>query len=163
LSEVEEEGDDFFGDGSSADEAPPDNRSGARQIALQALYSQISNTVNARDQVQMLSLQYKSSAAVKDFAKIIVDHVDKHIYDLDALIKETSTQWSPERIARIDRIILRIGIVELLYLKDVPARVAIDEAVHLARAYSTAKSYAFVNGILDAIAKGKKLDLKPRD
>ena len=163
MSEVEEEGDDFFGDGSSADEAPPDNRSGARQIALQALYSQISNTVNARDQVQMLSLQYKSSAAVKDFAKIIVDHVDKHIYDLDALIKETSTQWSPERIARIDRIILRIGIVELLYLKDVPARVAIDEAVHLARAYSTAKSYAFVNGILDAIAKGKKLDLKPRD
>ena len=158
-----EEGDDFFGDGSSADEAPPNNRSGARQIALQALYSQISNTVNARDQVQMLSLQYKSSAAVKDFAKIIVDHVDNHIYDLDTLIKETSTQWSPERIARIDRIILRIGIVELLYLKDVPARVAIDEAVHLARAYSTAKSYAFVNGILDAIAKGKKLDLKPRD
>ena len=158
-----EEGDDFFGDGSSADEAPPNNRSGARQIALQALYSQISNTVNARDQVQMLSLQYKSSAAVKKFAEIIVDHVDNHIYDLDTLIKETSTQWSPERIARIDRIILRIGIVELLYLKDVPARVAIDEAVHLARAYSTAKSYAFVNGILDAIAKGKKLDLKPRD
>ncbi|MEE3232544.1 MAG: transcription antitermination factor NusB [Candidatus Latescibacterota bacterium] len=158
-----EEGDDFFGDGSSADDAPPDNRSGARQIALQALYSQISNSNNTRDQVQILSLQYDSSETVENFANMIVDHVDNHINDLDALIEETSIQWSPERIARIDRIILRIGIVELLYLENVPARVAIYEAVELARAYSTDKSYAFINGILDTIAKRKKIDLTSRD
>jgi N utilization substance protein B len=160
---MEEEIDDFFEDGQSADEAPPDNRSGARQIALKALYSQISNEDCAKDQVQMLTSQYQSSQAVEDFANVIVDHVDGHITTLDGLIKETSTQWSPERIAHIDRIILRMGIAEILYLEDVPAPVAIDEAIELARTYSTAKSYAFVNGILDTIAKRNKSDLTSRD
>ena len=152
---MEEETDDFFGDGSSADEGPPDNRSGARQIALKALYAQISNEDSAKDQVKILTLQYGSSQAVEEFANVLVDHVDEHIDILDELIRETSTQWSPERIARIDRIILRIGIAEILYAEDVPAPVAIDEAVELARTYSTAKSYGFVNGILDTIAKRK--------
>ena len=160
---MEEENDDFFGDGSSADEPPPNTRCGARQIALRALYSQMSNTDSSLKAVQVLCSEYKSSNSVENFAKLIVNNVDRHINELDALIKEKSTQWSPERIARIDRIILRISIVELLYIDDVPARVAIDEAVTLAREYSTAKSYAFVNGILDAIAKSKKIDLKPRD
>ncbi len=152
---MEEETDDFFGDGSSADEGPPDNRSGARQIALKALYAQISNEDSAKDQVKILTLQYDSSQAVEEFANVLVDHVDEHIDILDELIRETSTQWSPERIARIDRIILRIGIAEILYAEDVPAPVAIDEAVELARTYSTTKSYGFVNGILDTIAKRK--------
>ncbi len=152
---MEEETDDFFGDGSSADEGPPDNRSGARQIALKALYAQISNEDSAKDQVKILTLQCDSSQAVEEFANMLVDHVDEHIDILDELIRETSTQWSPERIARIDRIILRIGIAEILYSEDVPAPVAIDEAVELARTYSTAKSYRFVNGILDTIAKRK--------
>ena len=152
---MEEETDDFFGDGSSADEGPPDNRSGARQIALKALYAQISNEDSAKDQVKILTLQYDSSQAVEEFANVLVDHVDEYIDILDELIRETSTQWSPERIARIDRIILRIGIAEILYSEDVPAPVAIDEAAELARTYSTTKSYGFVNGILDTIAKRK--------
>ena len=160
---MKEENDDFFGDGSSADEPPPNKRCGARQIALRALYSQMSSSDSSLKAVQVLCSEYKSSSSVENFAKLIVNNVDRHINEVDALIKKKSTQWSPERIARIDRIILRISIVELLYIDDVPARVAIDEAVTLAREYSTAKSYAFVNGILDAIAKSKKIDLKPRD
>ena len=59
----------------------------------------------------------------------------------------------------MDRLILRMGLAEMLHLEDVPARVAIDEAVDLARAFSTDKSYAFVNGILDAVAKRRALSV----
>ena len=57
----------------------------------------------------------------------------------------------------VQRLDLRMGLAEMLHLEDVPARVAIDEAVDLARAFSTDKSYAFVNGILDAVAKRRTL------
>ena len=83
--------------------------------------------------------------------------VQTHGEELDLLIAETSTRWSPERIARMDRLILRLALAEMLHIDDVPARVAIHEAVNLARAFSTEKSYAFVNGILDAVAKRKGL------
>ena len=66
--------------------------------------------------------------------------------------------WSPA-LARTDRLILRMGLAEMLHLEDVPTRVAIDEAVDLARAFSTDKSYAFVNGILDAVAKRRALSV----
>ena len=153
------EEDDFFGDGSSADEAPPNNRSGARQVALQALYWEASQSGKAEDALGELCSRFKLSSGVRAFAGTLVDCVHAHGDDIDHLIAETSTRWSPERIARIDRLILRMGLAEMLHLGDVPARVAIDEAVNLARAFSTDKSYAFVNGILDAVAKRRALSV----
>jgi N utilization substance protein B len=151
------EEDDFFGDGSSADEAPPDNRSGARQVALQALYWETSQAGRAEEAVEELSTRFDLSQGVRTFAHALVDGVHTHGEEVDALIAATSTRWSPERIARVDRLILRLGLVEMLHIEDVPTRVAIDEAIDLARAFSTAKSYAFVNGILDAVAKRREL------
>ena len=116
-------------------------RCGARQIALRALYSQMSSSDSSLKAVQVLCSEYKSSSSVENFAKLIVNNVDRHINEVDALIKKKSMQWSPERIARIDRIILRISIVELLYIDDVPARVAIDEAVTLAREHKYCKIF----------------------
>ena len=152
-----EEEDDFFGDGSSADEAPPDSRSGARQVALQALYWEMSQAGGAEEAVDQLCERFALSQGVRAFADQLVQQVHQHVDAVDALIAETSTRWSPERIARVDRLILRLGLVEMLHVDDVPARVAIHEAVDLARAFSTAKSYAFVNGILDAVAKRQGL------
>ena len=149
--------DDFFGDGSSADEAPPDNRTGSRQIALQALYWQASDSGAAGAAVDELCTRFAHSKKVAAFATELVHQVQTHGEELDLLIAETSTRWSPERIARIDRLILRLALAEMLHIDDVPARVAIHEAVNLARAFSTEKSYAFVNGILDAVAKRKGL------
>lgn len=153
------EEDDFFGDGSSADEAPPDNRSGARQVALQALYWEASHSGRAEDAVGELCSRFNLSSGVRTFAGTLVDCVHAHGEEIDHLIAETSTRWSPERIARMDRLILRMGLAEMLHVGDVPARVAIDEAVDLARAFSTDKSYAFVNGILDAVAKRRALSV----
>ena len=149
--------DNFFGDGSSADESPPDSRSGARQVALQALYWEASQSGRAEDAVRELCSRFELSSGVRAFASTLVDCVHAHGDEIDYIIAETSTRWSPERIARIDRLILRMGLAEMLHLEDVPARVAIDEAVDLARAFSTDKSYAFVNGILDAVAKRRTL------
>ena len=149
--------DDFFGDGSSADEAPPDNRTGARQIALQALYWQASDSGAADAAVDELCARFSHSKKVAAFAVELVRQVQTHSEELDLLIAETSTRWSPERIARMDRLILRLALADMLHIDDVPARVAIHEAVNLARAFSTEKSYAFVNGILDAVAKRKGL------
>jgi len=153
------EEDDFFGDGSSADEAPPDSRSGARQVALQALYWEASQSGKAEDAVSELCSRFELSPSVRAFAGTLVSCVHAHGDEIDHLIAETSTRWSPERIARTDRLILRMGLAEMLHLEDVPTRVAIDEAVDLARAFSTDKSYAFVNGILDAVAKRRALSV----
>ncbi|MEC9380651.1 MAG: transcription antitermination protein NusB, partial [Candidatus Latescibacterota bacterium] len=65
----------------------------------------------------------------------------------------------PDRIARLDGLILRLGLAELLYIGDVPARVTIHEAVELAKTYGGGQSYRFVNGLLDAIARQRDLDV----
>ena len=65
--------------------------------------------------------------------------------------------WSWERIARIDRLILRLALAEMLYIEEIPVRVSINEAIELAKSYSTDKSYAFVNGVLDGVVRQKGL------
>ena len=72
---------------------------------------------------------------------------------LDALIEEAAEHWRLERIARMDRIILQMALAELLFFPDIPPKVTINEAIELARRFSTEKSAQFVNGILDRIAR----------
>ena len=74
-----------------------------------------------------------------------------HREDIDAAIGAASTRWRIDRMPAIDRSVLRLGVYELIYT-DMPVGVAISEAVELAKRYSTAKSGAFVNGVLSAIA-----------
>ncbi|MDX6298585.1 MAG: transcription antitermination protein NusB [Nocardioidaceae bacterium] len=72
---------------------------------------------------------------------------------IDALISTYSTDWSLERMPAVDRTVLRLGVFELLYVDEVPAAVAIDEAVSLVKNLSTDESPAFVNGVLARIAE----------
>jgi N utilization substance protein B len=72
--------------------------------------------------------------------------------ELDAQIATTSTHWRLERMARVDRNILRIGAWELSHKPDVPRAVVLDEAIELAKAFGTDESGAFVNGVLNAVA-----------
>jgi N utilization substance protein B len=72
--------------------------------------------------------------------------------ELDAQLAVTSTHWRLERMARVDRNILRIGAWELAHKRDVPRAVVLDEAVELAKAFGTDESSAFVNGVLNALA-----------
>lgn len=72
---------------------------------------------------------------------------------IDRLIKETLLHWDFSRIALMDKNILRMAVCEFLFFPDIPTKVTIDEAIELAKKFSTADSGSFVNGVLDAIAK----------
>lgn len=136
------------------DEPPlPNNRRGARQVALQALYWDAVLPGNAEFALQELGRRSALSPGILDFATRLVRSVGEHQAQLDELIAEAATRWPQERLARLDHLILRLALAEILYFDDVPVRVSLDEAVELAKIYSTGSSYAFINGILDAIVR----------
>ena len=141
------------------DEAPPDNRRGARQLALQALYWDACSPGDIDASMGQLAGSLDLSVPVLAFASEIIHGVGAHAPELEELISSTATQWRKERIARIDWIILQLALTEILYFTDIPVRVSIDEAIELAKTYSTEQSYAFINGILDAIVRQKGLPL----
>ena len=87
----------------------------------------------------------------KEFSTRIVNSVIANRKDLDETISERVNNWEMDRIALIDRILLRIGIAELFYFPDIPPKVSINEVIEIAKDYSTSNSGKFINGILDAI------------
>ncbi|MBF0328906.1 MAG: transcription antitermination factor NusB [Nitrospirae bacterium] len=90
---------------------------------------------------------------IKSFAEDIIKGTIKHLGDLDKLIQEVAEHWKLSRIASVDRNILRAAVYELLHRKDIPSAVTINEALEIAKKYSTAESASFINGILDKISK----------
>jgi N utilization substance protein B len=86
-----------------------------------------------------------------EFTEDLVAGVKEHQGKLDAMISRVAENWRLDRMAAIDRNILRLGAYEMLYRSDVPPKVAINEALELAKRYSTAQSSRFVNGILDRV------------
>lgn len=89
-----------------------------------------------------------SQSDVKDYAITIAEFFQKHHEEVDDIIKKYSKNWDFQRLIKMDKDILRIAIVELLYIKDAPMKVVVDEALELAKKYSTDDSSAFINGIL---------------
>lgn len=90
------------------------------------------------------------------YAKHIVDGVTEHLADIDTYLEAYSQGWSLERMPALDRTIMRVAIWEILYNDEIPDGVAIDEAVELAKEYSTDDSPSFVNGLLHKVSTTKK-------
>lgn len=88
---------------------------------------------------------------IKSFAEQLLIHAVNHADKLDEMIKRKALNWDFERIAIIDKLILRMAICEFLYFADIPPKVSIDEAIEISKKYSTEKSGQFINGILDAV------------
>jgi N utilization substance protein B len=147
----------------------------AREFALQILYQlevlgQAGGTPPSDEQAMALFWQNFQTAAEGDppaaadvgearpFAEKLVRGVRAHQADLDAQIQSASRNWRLERMARVDRNLLRLALYELKHADDVPAKVAINEAIEIAKRYGTSESSAFVNGILDRCREelGKK-------
>jgi N utilization substance protein B len=89
---------------------------------------------------------------VRALADALVLGVWQHRGELDALVEACSQNWRLDRMAKVDRNILRLGVYELLHRPDVPPKVAINEAIEIARRYGAEESSAFINGILDKVA-----------
>lgn len=85
-----------------------------------------------------------------NFAEKLFLRTQRNLKELDAIIEDQISNWDMERLALIDRQILRIALCELLYFEDIPTKVSINEAIEIAKHYSTSKSGKFINGILDA-------------
>jgi len=92
----------------------------------------------------------------KNFAKELIREVLANVDELDKKIIQRVTNWEMNRIALIDKILLRIGICELLHFSDIPPKVSINESIEIAKEYSTAGSAKFINGILDAVLAEEK-------
>lgn len=90
----------------------------------------------------------RADPPVSEYAVELVEGVDAHRAEIDKLIGAAARGWTVDRMPVVDRNVLRIGAYELLWRDDVPDKVAIDEAVELAKALSTEESPAFVNGVL---------------
>ena len=92
----------------------------------------------------------------REFARALIRRVLANVEELDNKIRERVENWDLNRIALIDKILLRIGICELLHFPDIPPKVSINESIEIAKDYSTAGSGKFINGILDAILADQK-------
>ncbi len=100
-----------------------------------------------------------SDEEMRAFALSLFDSTLLHAGDIDRLITGAAQNWQVKRMAAIDRAVIRMAVSEMLYFKDVPPKVVINEALELAKRYSTAASGSFVNGILDRIHKDKSLSV----
>ena len=126
-------------------------RTRARELALQFLFTLDIRGDEARDELELFLTDSGASREVRGFVTALVDGVRKHRPVIDARIRELAENWSLERIARVDRNVLRLAAFEILHCPDVPVRVALNEAIDLGKRYSTAQSGAFINGILDRL------------
>jgi N utilization substance protein B len=128
-------------------------RTRAREMALQMLYQQDLNPDVPVDTVRALIDDRLRDEGLARFAWGLFAGVMESRPALDAKIEAAATNWALNRMAPTDRNVLRLGAFELLYT-DTPPKVAIDEALELAKRYGTAQSSQFVNGILDKLIPG---------
>ncbi len=89
----------------------------------------------------------------KEFASMLVKGVSEKISKIKEIIQENAPEWPVEKIARIDRAILEIGVYELLHVKDVPPIVSINEAIEIAKSFGERNSGKFINGVLSSVMK----------
>jgi len=122
-----------------------------REKVIQALYAHEIAGDPADHVIQHILPDLKKNNDAYEFGKSLVIETINHAEKIDAIIKAKVENWDFNRIAVVDRLILRMAICELLYFKEVPPKVSINEAIELAKLFSTEKSGQFVNGVLDAV------------
>ena len=126
------------------------SRREARRIAVDVLYQA---DVTGHAPAAVVAEWHEVGRDIPTFSHELVEGVEAHLPSIDLLLERDAQGWSVDRMTSLDRTILRIAVEELLYRDDVPASVAISEAVEAAAELSTDESKRFVNGILGRIAR----------
>lgn len=132
------------------------SRSKARGWALQGLYAWESRGGEAQEAMPVLQGLFSNlrvSPHNRPYAEVLVRLVAVNLEKIDALLKDSIANWRLERLAAIDRNVLRLGVAEMMFVDDVNPRITIREMVQLAEKYGTAESPRFVNGVLDAVMR----------
>jgi len=133
----------------------------AREYVLQFLYgidfTKLAGNICPEELKENLNSFWKEAGEedrdIKKYAGDIIKGTLAHLESIDAAIQSVAENWRLERMASVDRNILRYAAYELMYQKDIPPAVAINEAIEIAKTYSTIESASFINGILDKILK----------
>ena len=144
--------------------ARKDPRHRARESALQILYQwDLAHRDIVKTADSFFELQWPDTDPpaedLRAFATALARDTAGRLDEIDPLIAETAERWRPERMAILDRLILRMAVCEMLRDASAPPAVVINEALELARTFTTEESVKFINGMLDAIRK--KLPVKP--
>ncbi len=137
-------------------------RSRGREVALQVLYQVEQNANVPLPEVRrFIQRRLLGDRKLCDFTEGLIAGVKGHQAQIDGLISEAAENWRLDRMAAIDRNILRLSAYEMMFCPEIPARVAINEALELAKRYSTAQSSRFVNGILDRLLQSQMTAARP--
>lgn len=132
-------------------------RTVSREIALKILYASDITKVSLEEcRLDYWENSENVSEEIKDFSDQLIQGVASNISDIDRVISQHADNWELDRMATIDRNILRIASFELIYSEEVPPKVAINEAIEMAKKYGDKDSGKFVNGVLDKISKMEK-------
>jgi N utilization substance protein B len=129
-----------------------------RERALQALYQLEMGSLEPLSALEMAWASApeegteKARADARAFALELVQGVGGHQPEIDKLIEEHSHNWRLDRMAKVDRSVLRVAVYELRFRDDIPKKVTLNEAVELGKRFGTEESSAFINGVLDRIA-----------
>ena len=125
-----------------------------REYALQLLFQTdfTQGTLNSKDIKEFWS-EKKEAKDVKDFTEDLVRGTLGRLNEIDTIIETVTENWLLKRMSAVDRNILRFAAYEILYRKDIPSAVTINEAIEIAKKYSSTEAAPFLNGVLDRLAK----------
>ena len=128
------------------------NRRKSRVLAMQALFYMDMNANGSKEmQLECFCSNFSLSKKARPFFLKLVNGVLQTKSELDSIIENFSDHWKIGRMACVDRNIIRIAVYELMYCRDIPSKVSINEAVDIGKRFGTEESGAFINGILDSI------------
>lgn len=141
------------------------NRHLSRTIALQSLYEwdfRSKSRADLLDIARKTMTEFTPGATEDTFANDILDGVRDHLKEIDAKISTYAPEWPIDQITLVDRNVLRIGIYELYYAKEIPPKVAMNEAIQLAKSFGGESSGKFVNGVLGSIYRDMQKEQHPK-
>jgi transcription antitermination factor NusB len=137
----------------SRDEMQVDRRTRARELAIQGLYQLDVQGPDLLEHLDKFFAEEDCDEFVRELALGWTRGTWENLALCDQMINECTIKWQFKRLAPVDKSILRLAVYQLKFCPDIPPKVVINEAIELAKKYSTDKSSAFVNGVLDAVLK----------
>ncbi|NMB70356.1 transcription antitermination factor NusB [candidate division WWE3 bacterium] len=133
--------------------AKTDPRHNSRKLALSSIFCWLFNDTET-EACALLSKEHLDSEEIDQFlTDYIVGSVKEHLDDIDSIIEKAAPEWPIEKISKVDLVILRIAIAEIVFGNKTPVKVGIDEAVELAKEFGNDTSHKFVNGVLGTVVE----------
>lgn len=127
-----------------------------REKVVQALYAHEIGGDPVDHIIRHVLVGLETNKTAHEFARALVNETIRNTEEIDKVIRSKVANWDFSRIAVLDRLILRMAICELLHFKEIPPKVTMNEAIELAKLFSTERSGQFVNGVLDAVLNDMK-------